>query len=129
MNVKEDFFARGSFVISNGRNTRFWEDIWLGDKSLADEDPTLYNIVYHKQVTVESVMDSTPLNIGFRRTLGGNKWDSWIHLLQQLILVQLTDVDDVFRWNFTTSEFFFCNQCIMTCSMIILFILRNIFGR
>jgi hypothetical protein len=79
MNFKEDFFTRGSFVIGNGRNTRLWGYIWLGDRSLADEYPTLYNIVYHKQVTV--AMDSTALNIGFRRTLSGNKWDKWIHLL------------------------------------------------
>jgi hypothetical protein len=51
-------------------------------------------------------MDSTALNIGFRRTLSGNKWDKWIHLLWRLILVQLTDVDDVFRWKLTTSVYF-----------------------
>jgi hypothetical protein len=73
MNVKEEFFSRGSFVVGNGRNTRFWEDIWLGDKSLADEYSSLYNIANHKNVTVENVLVSNPLNIGFRRTLNGNK--------------------------------------------------------
>jgi hypothetical protein len=38
--------------------------------------------------------------------MGGNKWDMWIHILQRLILFQLTDVDDVFRWNLTTSGSF-----------------------
>jgi hypothetical protein len=30
MNVKDEFFKRGSFVVGNGLTTRFWEDIWLG---------------------------------------------------------------------------------------------------
>ena len=32
MNVKDDFFSRGSFNIGNGENVSFWEDVWLGDK-------------------------------------------------------------------------------------------------
>jgi hypothetical protein len=106
MNVKEEIFSRGSFVVGNGRNTRFWEDIWLGDKSLADEYPSLYNIANHKNVTVENVLASNPLNIGFRRTLNGNKWDRWTHLLHRLILVQLTDSEDSFKWKLNISGVF-----------------------
>jgi hypothetical protein len=54
-------------------------------------------------VTAENVLSSTPINIGFRRTLDGNKWDRWKHLLHRLILVQLTDHDDIFKWRLTTS--------------------------
>jgi hypothetical protein len=45
-------------------------------------------------------MASNPLNIGFTRTLNGNKWDRWTHLLHRLILVQLTDSDDTFKWKY-----------------------------
>ena len=31
MEVKDEFFERGSFKIGNGEKTRFWEDKWLGD--------------------------------------------------------------------------------------------------
>jgi hypothetical protein len=48
MNVKEEFFSRGSFKVGNGLDTRFWEDVWLGDKPLAQQYPSLYNIVQHK---------------------------------------------------------------------------------
>jgi hypothetical protein len=44
MGVKDDFFQRGSFVIGDGLGTRFWEDIWLGNTSLANQYPTLYNL-------------------------------------------------------------------------------------
>lgn len=81
-------------LIGNGQNTRFWEDTWLGDKPLSDQYPTLYNIVHHKHVTIANVMNSTPLNIGFRRTLLGNKWQRWLHLVS--LLVELNEEEDVF---------------------------------
>jgi hypothetical protein len=106
MNVKDDFFSRGSFVVGNGLGTRFWEDKWLGDKTLAEEYPTLYNIVYHKNVTVNSVMNSTPTNIGFRRTLNPLNWDRWGQLVSRLIAVQLTEQDNVFKWGLTVTGIF-----------------------
>jgi hypothetical protein len=71
MRVKEDFFARGSFVLGNGSGIRFWEDTWLGDRSLAAQYPSLYNVVRQKNQTVASALASVPLNIEFRRSLIG----------------------------------------------------------
>lgn len=31
--------------ISNDKQTRFWENVWLGNKALVDEFPALYGIV------------------------------------------------------------------------------------
>lgn len=45
MRVKTAFFNRGSFIVGNGMSTRFWEDTWLGDRPLAQQYPSLYNIV------------------------------------------------------------------------------------
>jgi hypothetical protein len=41
MNIKDDFFKRGSLVVENGQNNRFWEDTWLGDLPLKDQYQTL----------------------------------------------------------------------------------------
>jgi hypothetical protein len=87
MKVKEELLSRGSFVVGNGMNTRFWEDIWLGNKSLAKEYLSLYNIVNHKNVKVENVLATNPLNTSFRRTLNDNKWERWTHLLHMLCLL------------------------------------------
>jgi hypothetical protein len=106
MSVKDEFLKRGSFVVGNGLSTRFWEDTWLGDKPLAEEYPSLYNIVHHKNVTVAHVCGVGQLNIGFRRTLSGNKWDRWIHLLQRLITIELNDTEDIFKWKLTASGVF-----------------------
>jgi hypothetical protein len=45
MKIKDDFFSRGYFNVGNGMDTKFWEDSWLGDKPLAQQYPSLYNIV------------------------------------------------------------------------------------
>jgi hypothetical protein len=57
MGVKDDFFKRGSFVIGDGSGTRFREDVWLGNTSLANQYPSLYNIVRTKNVLVSNVLN------------------------------------------------------------------------
>jgi hypothetical protein len=66
MKVKEEFFSRASYNIVNGMDTIFWEDTWLGNKSLAEQYPSLYNILKCKQVSVANVLTQNPLNISFR---------------------------------------------------------------
>jgi hypothetical protein len=39
MEVKEDFFSRSSLKVGTGVDTKFWEDIWLGNKFLAHKIP------------------------------------------------------------------------------------------
>jgi hypothetical protein len=81
MGVKDDFFLRGSMRVENGQNTRFWEDTWLGNRPLCEQYPSLYRIVNRTNVSVAHVMNGTPLNIGFRRSLSNNRWDRWVHLV------------------------------------------------
>jgi hypothetical protein len=78
MKVKEDFFSRGSFKLGSGEDTRFWEDMWRGNKSLAHQYSSLYNIVPRKQVSIANVLSCNPLNITFRRTLSENRWQLWL---------------------------------------------------
>ena len=75
MKVKQAFFNRMRFAIGNGSSTRFWEDTWLGETPLAIQYPSLYRIVQRCEVFVASVFQSIPLNIQFRRTLAGNRWE------------------------------------------------------
>ena len=66
MRVKSAFFNRTKFIIGNGANTRFWEDIWLGETPLALQYPSLYSIVQRRDAYVATVLQSIPLNIQFR---------------------------------------------------------------
>jgi hypothetical protein len=101
MRIQDDFFSRGRFAVGEGSIARFWEDVWLGDIPLAQQYPSLYNIIYRKYSLVASVLAQTPLNITFRRALNDFKWNEWLYLCRWLMLVQLTDASDIFRWELT----------------------------
>jgi hypothetical protein len=108
MRVKEDFFSRGSFALGNGESTRFWEDMWLRNKSLPHQYPSLYSIVQRKQVSAANVLSHNPLNITSRRTLLDHGWRLWLELVQRLMNVQLNSEKDNFVWSLTNSgEFLF----------------------
>uniref|UniRef100_A0A453Q7Y2 Uncharacterized protein n=1 Tax=Aegilops tauschii subsp. strangulata TaxID=200361 RepID=A0A453Q7Y2_AEGTS len=47
---------------------------------------------------VATVLQSNPLNIQFRRTLVGNRWEAWLHLVRRLMDVQLSQQPDQVRW-------------------------------
>ena len=48
MKVKNDFLKFGSFIIKDGSQIRFWKDVWLGNGSLREQYPQLYNITREK---------------------------------------------------------------------------------
>jgi hypothetical protein len=91
MNQKETFFKYGSFRVDNGEGTRFWEDCWLGDRPLASQYPGLYAIVNHKNATVANTIKENGLDISFRRNLAGDRWLSWLDLVERLMDIPLTD--------------------------------------
>jgi hypothetical protein len=115
MKVKDDFFRRGHFIVGDGTKTRFWEDVWLGEVSLADQYPSLYNIVLYKHVTVASVLSQVPLNIRFRHVLVGNKWTEWLHLCQRLMQIRLNNNSDRFVWKLTPNGVFSVKSMYEDC--------------
>ena len=93
------FLCYGSFSIKDDSEIRFWEDRWLGNATLREQYPALYNIVRHKGDSFATVMESYPPNVTFRRDLIEPRLQSWYILLQRLSMVHLSHGSDVFRWN------------------------------
>jgi hypothetical protein len=58
--------------------------------------------VQRKLVSVDNMPNENPLNIAFHRTLTWNRWNIWLHLVQRLISVQLTNEKDPCIWDLTT---------------------------
>jgi hypothetical protein len=106
MATKKYFFPHGSFSINDGSQIRFWEDKWLGNATLREQYPALYNIVRHKGDTLAKVMNSSPPVVSFRRDLIGPRLASWNELLQRLASVHLSEGTDEFRWDLTNSGVF-----------------------
>ena len=89
----------GSWFINNGEQVRFWEFKWLGNSSLKNKYPSLYSIVTRKNSSVASVMSTVLLNVSFRRALLGQNLIRQHSLCASIVHVNLTEEDDIFRWN------------------------------
>ena len=98
MATKKYFFPHASFSIKNGSEIRFWEDRWLGQTTLREQYPALYNVVRYKGDTLAKVMGTSPPNVSFRRTLLGPREAAWNALLLRLDSVQLQGGPDELRW-------------------------------
>jgi hypothetical protein len=68
---------------------------------LASQFPSLYAIVNHKNITVASTITENGLNISFRRNLAGDRWLSWLYLVERLMDIHLTDEKGTFIWKLT----------------------------
>jgi hypothetical protein len=99
MATKKFFFGLGTFSVKDGSEVRFWEDRWLGDISLREQYPSLYNIVRHKGDTIAKVLETYPPNMSFRRDLSRQRLVSRNALLLCLPNIHLQTGHDEFRWN------------------------------
>ena len=99
--IKDEVLSNGSFVIKDGCQTRFWDDIWVGDLPFKVKYPSIYNIARDPHASVAHVMASRPLNISFKRALVDIKLVEWQNLVAQIVNVELVDGSDTFRWNLT----------------------------
>lgn len=89
MNVKDQFLTLGIFNMQEEKQTRFWEDVWLGNHTLKSQYPSLYNIVRRRNATFAEMFRSTPLTNLFRRDLVGDKLRDWHNLVARLLNVNL----------------------------------------
>jgi hypothetical protein len=98
MEVKNLVLDRGRFQVTDGSQTRFWEDLWLGREPFSAKYPALYNLVKKKNLSVAQVLSTTPLNISFRRALVGVNRDNWFNLVGSFLEVNLSNPRDTFHW-------------------------------
>ena len=59
-----------------------------------------------KNVSVAHVFANSQLNIQFRRSLVGDKWADWLHLVERLMAVSLSMEPDTVTWKLTPSGVF-----------------------
>ena len=102
LKVKDDLLAGGSFKVQNGKGTRFWEDVWIGEKALSKSHPNLYRLARRKDDMVANVLRTIPLNVSFRRGLSNGNLASWIDLVSKVAPVCLSNCRDHFLWNAST---------------------------
>jgi len=73
MKIKNEILACGSFEIKDGKQSKFWEDTWVGQRPFKKQYPSIYNIARPTIcINSECVKFRTP-NISFRRALVDEK--------------------------------------------------------
>jgi hypothetical protein len=103
MKVKDNFLNVGNFILKNGEQIRFWQDIWMGTQSFMTRYLSLYHIVRQKSATVAIVLGNVPLNVSFHRALVGQNLTLWYNLVAHILHVQLSIDRDTFQWGLTKS--------------------------
>lgn len=90
------------WILNDGKQVLFWEDLWYHDKTLAESHPNLYNISSFKQVTVSELinvnLDSRVLNVMRAQVStpeGLAEFNSISHLLNS---VRLSNKSDILVW-------------------------------
>ncbi|GJZ22858.1 RNA-directed DNA polymerase, eukaryota [Tanacetum coccineum] len=72
---KRDFIPYSAIrrKVGNGMNTRFWKDVWCGDRTLEDRFPRMASLAYDRNASVIEYSSSQGWNISWR--LGGERFE------------------------------------------------------
>ncbi|GKC00277.1 RNA-directed DNA polymerase, eukaryota [Tanacetum coccineum] len=91
-----DFLSYCKKRIGDGNDTRFWYDIWIGDKSLQELFPRLFALELDKEISVAEKMKAV-LDHSFRRHVrDGSEHQQLVNLYSLLESVSLSQSHD--RW-------------------------------
>ncbi|PNT68421.1 hypothetical protein BRADI_3g40384v3, partial [Brachypodium distachyon] len=102
--VKDWFSVGSSYQVQNGKTTRFWHDIWLG-QPLKVMFHRLFICSEQQHDTVAEVLQDG-LNLSFRRSFGPGEESEWHNLRSSLQELQLTTLPDTGRWERTSRKVF-----------------------
>jgi hypothetical protein len=101
MGVKDIFYSCCKRLLGDGCKTRFWEDVWVGEKPLCVLFPRLYNLTFSQDVSVAKVFAQNFNCIRFRRCLYGESLEMWNKLLDMCGNTSLSQEPDRVSWKLT----------------------------
>lgn len=59
------YLSNVKIYVGNGRDTRFWHDVWIGDTALYLAFPIIFNICTQKQLALVEVVQGVALILMF----------------------------------------------------------------
>jgi hypothetical protein len=105
MKVKPIFYKFCERILVSGNKTRFWEDVWVNKKALAETFPRLYDLTFNRNITVDKVVSSLGRVLIFMRQLWGDLANEWLNLLAIIHSTVLSLGDDKVRWTLSKKGF------------------------
>ncbi|GJR53414.1 RNA-directed DNA polymerase, eukaryota, partial [Tanacetum coccineum] len=86
--------------VGNGEATKFWDDVWIGNKALKFSFPRVYALENAKDVSVNTKLNDPGLDNSFRRRFrGGVEQLQFKELSDMMLTVNLIPCSD--RWNWS----------------------------
>jgi hypothetical protein len=58
LSLRDNFYKYCETLVENGLNTSFWKSNWIGNLPLAIQFPTLFDLAYDKDISVNKVWKS-----------------------------------------------------------------------
>ena len=108
------FFASTSMIIGNGQTALFWEDRWIGGKSVSEIAPKLYACIAKRRRKLQSVTDGLHAH-AWTRDIHGNLG---VHEIEQYLLLwrtiehtTLSDEPDQLIWKWSASSTYSARSC------------------
>lgn len=81
--VDSHFYQHVKRKIGDDKNTRFWEDWWVGSKPLKEAYPSMYFTCFDHNISVAEAIEKGWHNFSFRKTLYGESLDLWDNLKER----------------------------------------------
>ena len=91
--------------VKNGKNTRFWEDIWLKDKPLCMLHPVLFDWCLNKNISVYNVLCANG-RLPFDRWLPPSFFEEWLGILDATFSFNFEDANDKVSWKWGRNKMF-----------------------
>lgn len=82
--VKKWMKLGSAYVVGNGENIRFWEDIWLGEVPLKIQFPYIYSVCSDPSDSAKQMQVDGEWRINLIRSLGPNDLEEWSELQEML---------------------------------------------
>jgi len=91
--------------VKNGKNTHFWEDIWLKDKPLCMLHPVLFDWCLNKNISVYNVLCANG-HLPFDRWLPPSFFEEWLGILDATFSFNFEDANDKVSWKWGRNKIF-----------------------
>jgi hypothetical protein len=106
MSVRGDVSRGMLYIIGNGKKTRFWLDVGIGECALRVTFPCLFEICNQQEWKVSKELRNWDLNLTFRRNFGTTQAAEWTNLENLVEGVSLSQSPDTVKWAFEKSGCF-----------------------
>lgn len=104
--MKHLFYKGVTYELSNGKQIRFWQDVWLGTVPLRMMLPKLYEICNDPDVKVRDCYKNGEWFVMFRRNFGESELQEWSMFLENTKGMYLNGEEDKVIWALDKSKTF-----------------------